>query len=74
MSEVDRRVAWYLWPFHAIWRLVTFVVRATGRLFCGLLGIALLIAGTTVALTLVGAPIGVPLALLGLLLLFRALF
>lgn len=73
MSD-HRRVPWYLWPFYAVWRLVTFILAATGRLLCALLGVVLLIVGTTVALTLVGAPIGVPVALLGLLLLLRALF
>ena len=74
MSEVARRGPWYLWPFYGIWRLVTFILAATGRMLCALLGAALLIVGVTVALTLVGAPVGIPLALLGLLLLLRALF
>lgn len=74
MAEADRHVPWYLWPFHALWRLVTFVLVAAGRLVCALLGIVLLVAGVTVALTVVGAPLGIPMALLGLLLLLRALF
>ncbi len=74
MSEVARRVPWYLWPFYAIWRLVTFILTATGRMLCALLGAALLIVGVTVTLTLVGAPVGIPIALLGFLLLLRALF
>ena len=35
MSQVSmtaNRVPWYLWPFHAIWRLITWIVRLTGRL------------------------------------------
>ena len=33
MSEHrERRVPWYLWPFHALWRLLSFVLAATGRL------------------------------------------
>ena len=73
MSEA-KPVPWYLWPFHAVWRLVTFVLRTTGRLVCGVLGLALLVVGVVVSLTVVGAPIGVPLAILGVLLLVRALF
>ena len=74
MSNVDRSVPWYLWPFYALWRLVTFILEATGRLVCGVIGIALMVVGTVVTLTIVAAPIGVPLILLGVLLLARALF
>ncbi len=75
MSEhPERRVPWYLWPFHAVWRLLSFVLTATGRLLCAILGIALIVVGTVLALSVVGAPVGVPLVLLGFLLLVRALF
>jgi hypothetical protein len=70
----ERRIPWYLWPFHALWRLVTFVLEATGRLLCAVLGIALLIVGVVVSLTVVGAPLGIPLVVVGFLLLVRALF
>lgn len=73
-EEPKRRVPWLLWPFHALWRLLTFILAATGRLVCGVLGIVLLVVGVTVSLTVVGAPLGVPLALLGFLLLVRAIF
>jgi len=75
MSEhLERSVPWYLWPFHALWRLLSFVLAATGRLLCAILGIALIAVGTVLALSVVGAPVGVPLVLLGFLLLVRALF
>ena len=75
MSEhAERRVPWYLWPFYALWRLVSFVLAATGRLLCGVLGVVLMIAGSVLALSVIGAPLGVPLVLLGFLLLVRALF
>jgi hypothetical protein len=74
VSHDERSVPWFLWPFHAIWRLVTFVLGATGRLLCGLIGVAFMAVGTVVTLTIVGAPLGVPLILLGVLLVLRALF
>ena len=74
MSHAERSVPWFLWPFYAIWRLVTFILNATGRLVCGVIGIALMVVGTMVTLTVVAAPLGVPLILLGVLLLARALF
>ncbi len=74
MSHAEPRVPWYLWPFWALWRLVSFLLNATGRLICGVLGIVLMVVGSVVTLTIVGAPLGVPLILLGVLLLARALF
>lgn len=70
----EPRVPWFLWPFYAIWRLLTLILRATGRLACGLLGVVFIAAGVVVTLTVVGAPIGIPLAVLGVLLMVRALF
>ena len=63
-----------LWPFYAIWRLLTFVLNVVGRVLCALLGIAAMIGGVAITLSVVGAPLGIPLASLGFLLLVRALF
>jgi len=63
-----------LWPFYAIWRLLTFILNLIGRVISALLGIALMVGGVAIALSIVGAPIGIPLASLGFLLLIRALF
>ncbi len=63
-----------LWPFYAVWRLLTFVLNVIGRLVSALLGIGLMIAGVAITLSVVGAPLGIPLASLGFLLLIRALF
>ena len=68
------RVPILLWPFYAIWRLLTLVVELIGRLLCGILGIGLMIAGVTITLSIIGAPVGIPLASIGFLLLVRALF
>ncbi len=63
-----------LWPFYAIWRLLTFILNLIGRVISALLGIVLMAGGVAIALSIVGAPIGIPLASLGFLLLIRALF
>ncbi len=70
----ERSIPWILWPFWALWRLVTFVLEATGRILCGAIGLILMIAGTVLALSIVGAPVGIPLAVVGFLLLARAIF
>jgi hypothetical protein len=53
---------------------VTFILEITGRFVAILLGIVLIAVGVLVSLTVVGAVVGVPLALFGLLLIFRGLF
>ena len=63
-----------LWPFYAIWRLLTFIISVIGRLLCALLGIALMVAGVAITMSVVGAPLGIPLASLGFLFLIRAVF
>ena len=68
------RVPILLWPVYAIWRLLTLVVELIGRLLCGILGIGLMIAGVTITLSIIGAPVGIPLASIGFLLLVRAIF
>jgi hypothetical protein len=73
LSE-SRKVSWFLWPFVAFWRLVTFILEMTGRFVAILLGIVLIAVGVLVSLTVLGAVVGIPLALFGLLLLFRGLF
>ena len=63
-----------LWPFYAIWRLLTLILEIAGRLLCALLGTCIMIAGVAITLSVVGAPLGIPLASLGFLMLIRSLF
>ena len=70
----DRDVPILLWPFYAIWRLLTFVVELVGRLLCGVIGLGLMVAGIAITITVLAAPVGIPLAAVGFLLLVRAIF
>ncbi len=75
MSEnEDKQIPWLLWPFYTIWRVVTFVLELTSRIICALIGLALMAAGVAITVTVVAAPIGIPIATFGFLLLVRALF
>jgi hypothetical protein len=74
VSDDDRNVPLLLWPFYAIWRLLTFILELVGRFLCAILGLALMAVGVFVTLTIVAAPVGIPLAAFGLLLLVRAVF
>jgi hypothetical protein len=75
MSEIeDHGTPRVLWPFVAVWRLLTMILALTGRIICAVLGLVFMAVGVTISLSIVGAPLGVPLAAFGLLLLVRSLF
>ena len=65
---------WYLWPFVAIWKLLAVIVEMTGRLVAMIIGIVLMLVGGLVSLTVIGAIVGVPLAIVGLLLFIKGIF
>lgn len=72
--ETEKRIPLLLWPFYAVWRFLTFILSVIGRLLCVLLGLGLMAAGVAVTLSVIGAPVGIPLAAFGFLLLIRAVF
>jgi hypothetical protein len=73
-TQSKRQTHWVLWPFIAIWKLLSIIVEMTGRFVAMVLGIVLIIVGVVVSLTIIGAIVGVPLAIIGLLLFFRGMF
>jgi len=73
-DSTESQVPWILWPFYAVWKLLTFILNVTGRILCVLLGMILMAAGVGLSLSIVGAIIGIPLVSFGFLLVVRALF
>jgi hypothetical protein len=74
MPQRHHQTHWILWPFVAIWKLLAGLIRLTGRLAAVVIGAVLILVGGLVSLTVVGAVIGIPLAVLGLLIILRGLF
>lgn len=72
--QPKKRIPWYLWPFWALWRLVTLILAATGRLVAVILGLVFIIVGFVLSATIIGAIIGIPLIIFGFLLTIRGLF
>ena len=62
-----------LWPFVALFRLVGGILVLGVRFIVMLLGMVFIFVGVLISLTIVGAIVGIPLALVGLLLVFRGL-
>ena len=74
MSGKNRKIPLLLWPFYALWLLLSFILIIAGRLLVVLLGGALMAAGAVLTLLVISAPVGIPLFLLGLLLVIRGIF
>ncbi|MBN1303377.1 MAG: hypothetical protein JXA13_03005 [Anaerolineales bacterium] len=74
MTENKKRVPWFLWPFAALWRLVSTIVEMTGRLLSLIIGLVFILVGILLTLTVIGAIVGIPLALVGVLLFVRGIF
>jgi hypothetical protein len=74
VSSQDKRTPWFLLPFVALWRLVAGIIQVTGRVVAAILGLVLMVVGVLLSLTVVGAIVGVPLAIFGFLLVLRGFF
>ena len=69
-----RTIPWLLWPFVIVWRLLELVFIVTGRILGILLALGLMVVGIAIAMMTAGAPLGVPIAVLGFLLMIRSIF
>jgi hypothetical protein len=74
MSENTKKVPLLLWPFVAIWNLIAWIVNLTGRMLAVILGLLFLILGVILIVLVITIPLGIPLALFGLLLMVRGLW
>jgi hypothetical protein len=69
-----KKTHWLLWPFVWIWNLIARIVMLTGRFVAIILGLVLMIGGILLTVTLVGAIVGIPLLIVGGLLIIRGLW
>lgn len=74
MNTEHKKTPWYLWPFVALWHLVTGILMLTGRLVAVILGLVFVLVGAVLSATVIGAILGVPMILFGGLLVLRGLF
>jgi len=63
-----------LLPFVILWSLFSFMMKLTGRVVAAVAGLAFMAIGITLSVSMVAAPIGIPLAIFGFLLLLRSIF
>ncbi|RCK76214.1 MAG: hypothetical protein ANABAC_0365 [Anaerolineae bacterium] len=74
MKKDRKRIPWFLFPFWLIWKLVMGIVEFTGRILAIVLGFVLMVVGIIISATIVGLIIGLPMILIGVLLVLRGIF
>ncbi len=74
MTDKRKRTPWILWPFVALWRLITWILELTGRLVAAVLGFVLMVVGVLLTVTVIGAVVGLPLIIFGFMLMIRSIF
>lgn len=74
MADKQKRTPWILWPFVALWRLITWILELTGRLVAAVLGFVLMVVGVLLTVTVIGAVVGLPLIIFGFMLMIRSIF
>ena len=74
MAHATKHTHWIWWPLIALWRLLATIVELTGRFVAIVLGLVLMLAGFLVSLTIIGAIVGIPLIIIGLMLAIRGIF
>ena len=73
-KKPGKKIPWFLWPFVALWKLLTFILKMTGRLVAAVLGLALMIVGLILTVTILASPVGIPMMILGFMLMLRSVF
>ena len=74
VKRKHKQIPWLLWPFVALWKLIAAIVGLTGRLLAVVLGLVLMIVGVVLCVTIIGAIAGVPMIIVGFLLVIRGIF
>lgn len=69
-----RRTPILLLPFAAVWKLVEFILKMTGRFVAAILGLVLMLVGGLLCVTVVGAVVGIPLCAFGFAMVIRGFF
>ena len=70
--EPQRKTPLLLVPFVLIWSLFSFMLKLTGRVVAAIVGLILMMAGIALSVTFFAAPIGIPIAIFGFLLMLRS--
>ena len=69
-----KKSPWFVRPFIWLWNFIAYIITLTGRLVAVILGGVLILVGVILTITVVGAIVGVPFFIIGVLLVVRGLW
>ena len=70
----EKQVPWYLWPFDMCKRMIRAIITMIGRTMAAILGLLITTLGVLLTTTVIGAILGIPLIIFGVLLMIRSIF
>lgn len=70
----ERKTPWIFMPLVWIWKFFAWIISLTGRLLAAVLGVVFMGIGLVLTITLIAAPLGIPLLIFGFLLMLRSIF
>jgi hypothetical protein len=74
MNNSYRNTPWIFWPVRLLFELIEVILKGTGRLVAAVIGFTILIVGVVLTMTILAAPIGIPMIVFGFLLMVRGIF
>ena len=69
-----RETPWIFKPLVWIWEFFAWIIGLTGRLLAAVLGVVFMGIGLVLTITVIAAPLGIPLLIFGFLLMLRSIF
>ncbi len=73
-ERMTTHTPWIFWPIRAVFDLIEWVLRITGRLVAAVIGLVIMITGLVLTISILAAPIGIPMMVFGLVLMVRGIF
>jgi len=74
MNNNAQNTPWLIWPFKALIDLIEGIIKLTGRLVAAAIGVAIMIVGVVLTALVITAPFGIPMIVIGFLLMVRGIF
>lgn len=65
---------WIFWPIRAVFDFIEWTLRISGRFIAAILGLAIMIVGIVFTITIIAAPLGLPMLMFGFVLMLRGIF
>lgn len=73
-NHTNAHTPWIFWPIRAVFDFIEWTLRFTGRFVAAILGLVIMIVGIVLIITIIAAPLGLPIFMFGFVLMLRGIF